>query len=163
MSTNTRNSWLIPAGSFLLAMALAFILGTPRRALARLAAASSELCHQETAKNGENDDVGKADNVNFNGPGPANAAEFGYTSSIVRKTRKPTGEARIFAGSKNGGKVAEQPPLVNTSERGWELIHGQTGENCCHTLSLETKIRVEIKATVTVPRKSAASVTIRLR
>lgn len=152
MSKNPRNSWLIPAGSFLLALSLAFLLGTPRRALARIAAASSELCHQATAKDGQNDDVGKADNVNFNTPGAASAAEFGYANSIVRKTRKPSGEARLFAGNKNGAKGGPaQGPLINSSARGWELIHGQTGENCCHTLALDTKILIEIKGTVTKP------------
>jgi hypothetical protein len=154
MSATSRNTWLVPAGSFVIAVLLSLLSGPGRLAAARLPAdpTGSDPCHAPTKKDGENDAGGTVDGAKITTEAQGRAGEFGYASDIEWFLRKPSGDVRFFGGAKNGAKGGgDHHHKSNTTMRGWELVKGAKASQCCHPATLDTQINLSVQAHVSVP------------
>ncbi len=157
MESTSRNTWLIPVGSFAVAVLLALLSGPASRASARMPQEQtvSDLCHLPTRKDGENDSGGKADGKHLKTPDEVVNASTNYVNDFETFFRKANGYVRYSAGAKNGAQVPGLEKKKNSTMRGWKHVHGAT--DCCHTATLETNIRLQTLAKIPKPTVAGKS------
>ncbi|HVE43368.1 MAG TPA: hypothetical protein VNM14_26055 [Planctomycetota bacterium] len=159
MSATSRNAWLIPVGSFVIAVLLALLSGPAIRAAARMPQQQSEtdVCHEPTKKDGKDDAGGKSDGKHFKTADEGVEASANYTIDFEFFFRKANGYVRYSAGAKNGASVPGLEKKKNDTMRGWKLIHGMLTSDCCHTATQETNIRLQTFATIPKPTVAGKS------